>query len=165
MPLRYTEEKRLAILADYKAGPLSIPEICVKHCVGKNTPRELARAENLRRRSTRLPSTRAPRKARTASRRVTPSLFRNGQWKPRGTSRAEPKYTNAARKPPKMDREAWLAACAKRTKYLREVGPYPERVLYPERYGGQARFVEDRNVGSQIVGILNARERADAVNE
>jgi hypothetical protein len=50
-------------------------------------------------------------------------------------ARAHPPKPQGLIKPPKISPEVWAEMCAKRAHYLATVGPYPERVLHPERYG------------------------------
>jgi len=115
MPKKFDDKKKAAILADYRAGRLSIPEICAKHNVSKNVPRAIACEADLPAKRTALPL----------------SKLKGTKAKPR----AHPPKPQGLIKPPKISPEVWAAMCAKRAHYLATVGPYPERVLYPERYG------------------------------
>jgi hypothetical protein len=84
----------------------------------------------------------------------------------RGRKRA---FVALKRRPPKIDPEEWAARCAKRARYLAEVGLYPERALHPERYGGSSvkrmaaleGTFSPHAPGSKILAVLKAREQSD----
>jgi hypothetical protein len=143
---KFDAKKKSAILADYRADKLTNPEICAKHGVSKNVPRALAIEAGLPSRKTR----------------------------PVKVPKVRPKKPQGLIKPPKVSREEWQAACVKRARYLATVGPYPERVLHPERYGGtklpalkEGEKISVRRLrrhGVVVSGIMSARERTDFVS-
>jgi hypothetical protein len=155
MPNKIDEQTRRAILADCKAGELSVVEICAKYGVGKNAPRTIALEETLPKKKTAAPKPKPKPQPRRV--RVRPQ-------------RAHPAPTPLT-KPPKIDRDEWLRMCAKRQHYLSTVGPYPERILHPERYGGKPIAVtqpierpartrpEPKSMTRHAVAMRSLRER------
>lgn len=147
--IRLPEQTKRAILKAYKAK-VPVAEICAKYDVSKNMPQRIAAEAGV---------------ARPKAKRVSLQIGRltnSGKRRKQGE-------TIYPKRPPKIDPEVWKAACAKRAHYLATVGPYPERVLHPERYGGVARPQEpvehvrrlNRPGMSAIIGIMRAQERGD----
>lgn len=129
---RINAEKRASILRDYIAGKLTIVAICRKHGVTDDQPRIIAKAA--------------------------------GVWRSwhRTTTRAKCGERKKAvvglkHRPPKTNLEEWAAACAKRAHYLATVGPYPERVLHPERYGNPP--ASDDGLTAAARGVWKLREQ------
>lgn len=124
---RIDETKRASILRDYIAGKLTIVAICRKHGVTDDQPRIIAKAAGVWR------STRA----KCGERKKAVVVLKH--------------------RPPKINPEEWAAACAKRAHYLATVGPYPERVLHPERYGNPP--ASDDGLTAAARGMRKLREQ------